>query len=262
MWFESPPLPNKLFALFIITTCLLIAPLVPHENIFLDSQTTAHCLFLSTSTHVCLHSTTSLMNSYDFPSNPWPMPFHDPQHTGRSQYSTASNPYRIQWNISLGDPNTFFGDLVIDSSGILYAPIWNVLYAIAPNGTIKWRFIPPLPPSDTTVRSSMISDEGIIYVVVYDFYYKYREGSGLYAIYPNNGTVKWVFSPVFNNTRYNIYGLTVTSDNRIIAISDGPGGYYLYALLPNGSLLWRSNTPIPRVRFYPAIDGEGNIYCT
>ncbi|HDD60552.1 MAG TPA: hypothetical protein ENF69_06400, partial [Euryarchaeota archaeon] len=258
MWFESPPLLNKLFALFIITTCLLIAPLVPHENIFLDSQTTAHCLFLSTSTHVCPHSTTSLMNSYDFPSNPWPMPFHDPQHTGRSQYSTASNPYRIQWNISF--PYTDTRELVMDSSGCVYVPVFDTLYAIAPNGTIKWRFFSPLS-QDSGILSTVIDSCGTIYTIVSDGYFPAREGAGVYALNPT-GTVKWVFSPVYNDTRYRIYYLTLSHNNRIIALGDGPGGYYLYALLPNGSLLWRSNTPIPQVRFYPAIDREGNIYCT
>ncbi len=132
----------------------------------------------------------------------------------------------------------------MDSSGCVYVPVYDALYAITPNGTIKWRFRTPLPSVVSDVIGPVIVSYGTIY-----------------ALYPNNGTVKWVFSPVYNDTRYRIYYLTL-SNNRIIALGDGPGGYYLYALLPNGSLLWRSNTPIPQVRFYPAIDREGNIYCT
>ena len=73
----------------------------------------------------------------------WPMKCHDLKHTGRSPIGTADNPYDELWKY-------FFDGAIqtspaIGSDGIIYVggryEVYSYyLFAIYPNGTLKWRY--------------------------------------------------------------------------------------------------------------------------
>lgn len=213
----------------------------------------------------------------------WPMKCHDTKHTGRSPYSTVDNTGVEKWRFLttgwVDDGPT------IDSNGVIYFKgaynyLDRYLFAVYPNGTLKWRF-----KTNGLIwgSSPAIAEDGTIYVGSWDDYF--------YAIYPN-GTLKWRFctyddiasSPVIGedgtiyvgtmgNTLYALNpdgtekwhyttGNSITSDPAI-----GPDGTiyfgslddHLYALYPNGTLKWRFKTK-DYVKGPPSIAEDGTIY--
>ena len=133
---------------------------------------------------------------------------------------------------------------VIDSSpaigpdGTIYVGSWDHnLYAINPDGSLKWKFL----TNNMISSSPSIGSDGTIYVGSSDGY--------LYAINPD-GSLKWKFYA---------YG-SVDSSPAI-----GPDGIiyvastnYLFAINPNGTLKW--NFPVSVIDSSPAIGSDGTIY--
>jgi outer membrane protein assembly factor BamB len=177
----------------------------------------------------------------------WPMSCHDLQHTSQSPYSTTSNHGAEIWRFSCGmvdcgpviakDGTIYFGDKTYPTC----------LYALNPNGTMKWRY----QLADIWVWSTpAIAEDGAIYVG--DF-----EGN-FYAV-DSNGSLRW---------RYRIPGPggnsiasspAVAPDGTIyfgVAMGDGSG--YIYALNPDGSVKWRYLTSW--IFSDPAIGPDGVIY--
>jgi outer membrane protein assembly factor BamB len=208
------------------------------------------------------------------------MQSHDVHHTGQSPYSTADNPHVEKWRFRA---DRVEGGIVIDNDGIIYfGDFGRYLYAIYPDGTLKWKH----KLGGWIWSTPAIDEDGTIYVGVDD-------SSCLYAINPN-GTEKWRFnahdtiysSPaiaedgtIYFGTMgvgYNIYavnpdgtekwhyktGYKITSDP---AIGDdgtvyiGSGDSYLYAMYPNGTLRWRFKTG-DEIHGHPAIGEDGTIY--
>ena len=215
-------------------------------------------------------------------NSPWPMKCHDTHHTGLSPYSTADNPFIVEWKFELAD--WVEGGLIIDNDGIIYFGDFDYyFYAVYPNGTLKWR-----THLNGWIRSSpAIAEDGTIYVGTY--------GDYLFAI-NSDGTVKWSFcaggsissSPAIaedgtiyfgtmrgadkgdivavnpNGTKKWIYetGYYTTSDPAIGddgTIYIGSGDTYLYAMNPNGTLKWRFDTG-GYVKSHPSIADDGTIY--
>ena len=86
----------------------------------------------------------------------WPMYCHDVRHTGRSPYSTADNVRFEKWN--LDSTHTVSGAIVIDKDENIYFGS-NGLYAVYPNGTLKWKYI-----THAKLKGAPAIDEnGIIY---------------------------------------------------------------------------------------------------
>jgi outer membrane protein assembly factor BamB len=156
-------------------------------------------------------------------------------------------------------------------------------YSTADNpGVEKWRF----DTIDSVTGSSVIDDQGVIYVAASDLYAVYPNGTlkwrfetpfwmeiapaidengviyvgtvyagdnYLYAIYTSNGSLKWLFNP----------GTHIASSP---AIGDDGTIYFgcyngnIYALYPNGTLKWVYTTDYI-VLSSPAIGPDGTIYC-
>lgn len=111
----------------------------------------------------------------------WPMCCHDTRHTGLSPYNTSDMPPVIKWKLNLGT-GVVEGGIAIDHDGILYFGSWDwYVYAVYPNGTIKWRF----KVGDFVDSTPAIASDGTIYVGCWNGY--------LYAINPN-GTYKWGYN--------------------------------------------------------------------
>jgi outer membrane protein assembly factor BamB len=173
----------------------------------------------------------------------WPMYCHDTRHTGRSPYSTANNfPLVLKWSFN---PNHFslYGATVIDSNGIIYFAS-NNLYAIYPNGTVKWQF----EINGRGESCPAIDENGIIYIGT-----SIGDPNYFYAVYPN-GTMKW---------RYWIGGGTHIKSSPVIG-ADGTiyfgCGQSIVALFSNGTLRWQHFTNNV-VYSSPAIGDDGTVYC-
>lgn len=175
-------------------------------------------------------------------NSPWPMYCHDIRHTGQSPYSTAGNSFYNNWWFRL-EYGFIEGSGVIDNEGIIYFGSWNNnLYAMYPNGTLKW-----VCNVGGNVESSPVIDEnGTIYVGIAE------QWGHLSAINPD-GTLKWTYS-VSDEI---LSSPAIGSDGTIYF---GDGAYYINALYPNGTLKWRYKTGLV-VYSSPAIGNDGTVYC-
>ncbi len=175
--------------------------------------------------------------------SPWPMHGHDTCHTGLSPYSTAGNLGEEKWWYKV--ENCFVeGSPVIDNDGVIYFGSWdNYLYAMYPNGTLKWTY----EIGGNVETSPAIAEDGTIYVGTH---WAPGYGTYLYAINPD-GTLKWKYETEDMLTSPAI------GDDGTIYVSDGDNS--VIALNPNGTLKW-SYTTGDAVLSSPAIDENGIVY--
>ncbi|RLF57244.1 MAG: hypothetical protein DRN27_08160 [Thermoplasmata archaeon] len=170
--------------------------------------------------------------------SPWPMKCHDTHHTGLSPYSTADNPYDELWKFRCDWMNS---GIVIDDDGVLYFGSYDrYLYAVYPNGTLKWRYGRTGMWIDSTPA---IDEDGTIYVGSW--------GDNLHAVYPN-GTMKWIFPA----------GASISSSP---AIGDDGTIYFgnadrrIFAVNPDGTERWHYDTGAD-IWGDPAIGNDGTVY--
>jgi len=136
---------------------------------------------------------------------------------------------------------------VVDEEGIVYfgvlGPGTNIgrAYALYPNGTEKWHF----DTGFSIYSSPAIGKDGTIY-----FASEHKDNT-LYALYRNNGTMKWSFG--FGDWP----GDPSIADDGTIYIPSWDD--YLYAIYPNGTLRWRHSIDWGSGHA-PAIGLDGTIY--
>jgi outer membrane protein assembly factor BamB len=167
----------------------------------------------------------------------------------------------------------------IGPDGTIYCGCHDTyLYALYPeNGTLKWKY----KTGDWIRVSPCIGDDGTIYVVSFDEYLHavypngtmkwksfcgagtsptigldgtiYCGGYDLYAFYPENGSVKWVYD--IPGTVEG--GTPCSSIDGTIFLGTWEGGY-LIAVNPNGTEQWRKS--IGGTDSPPAIGADGTVY--
>lgn len=181
---------------------------------------------------------------------------------------------RLLWRYKFDGYYYTTGGLVLGLNGTVYVSADNYLYAINPDGTLKWRY--ESDSSHLTVFA--VGPEENIYC---------REGNRCFCAFSPAGNLRWTFSNTYpigygaivaDGTIYLIYKDTLsafTPDGIIeweyvgdgyptMAIVGEDGTIYacvrngIIALTSNGQLKWEC----PEVLGYPeAIDWEGTIYC-
>lgn len=166
----------------------------------------------------------------------WPMFGNNAQNTRTSPYSTGDNPGGERWRFH-ADFQLHYSTPVIDDEGTLYIPDhFDELYAVYPNGTLKWikNLGNPCQPA--------LGSDGTVYVGTFGHFY---------ALYPN-GTTKWTLpaSGIFA-------GNPVIGPNGTIYVGTMNT---LYAVNPNGTIKW--NYTIGRDVVGISVDHLGNIYIT
>lgn len=110
--------------------------------------------------------------------SPWPMFRHDLKHTGRSSYTGSSKNY-LQWVYPVGSSTS---TPAIGTDSTIYVGSYDSnLYAINPDGTLKWKYT----TGDVIESSPAVGTDGVIYVGSND--------NKVYAINPD-GTLKWSYS--------------------------------------------------------------------
>jgi len=134
---------------------------------------------------------------------------------------------------------------IADDGTIYIVSLDDYLYAINPNGTEKWK------TSGCAGTSPTIAQDGTIYVGY----------NHLKAIYPNNGTVKWIFNPGSNRrirggTPCNSIDGTIFFGTNIGEIDGGE----IIAVNQDGTEQWRKTIANLWVESAPAIAEDGTIY--
>jgi len=167
----------------------------------------------------------------------WWMYLHDPQHTGRSSF-VGPGTAQQKWVFATGNVIASSSPAIGLDGTIYIGSINNNLYAVNPDGSMKWAF-----NSGTPIDSSpAIGTDGTIYVGSFN---------KLYAVNAD-GTQKWFYATG------NGIGTspTIGPDGTIYQTSLDAK---LYALNPNGTLKW-SFTTGDFIRSSPAIGADGTIY--
>jgi len=175
----------------------------------------------------------------EFNDHVWPMYKHDAQRTGRSPYDTNDNPGVEKWTYYMHIGS--WSSIVIDEDGTIYAVSnGEEVIAIYSDGTEKWEQRLPTPYP----HELLLGPDGTIYVgTTRDFY----------AMYPNNGSVKWTLD-VGGEKVYTSYPVIDSNGTVYVGTADG----YLYAINPDGTIMWEYK--IDGWVSAPAVDKNGNIY--
>jgi outer membrane protein assembly factor BamB len=209
----------------------------------------------------------------------WPMKSYNTQRIGRTPSSTADNPGIEKWRFQTYISGVDSGAAVTDDNTVIFGSKDYYIYALNPNGTLKWKY----ETGDPIFSDPAIAADGTIYITSCDHY--------LYALRAN-GNLKWKFntgeivsaSPVIANdgTIYighsqgrvfainpngtelwhydltnDIYGSAALGLDGTIYI--GSWDNRLYALNPNGTLKWRFSTG-NHIKGVPSVASDGTIY--
>ncbi|MBI4721942.1 MAG: PQQ-binding-like beta-propeller repeat protein [Candidatus Stahlbacteria bacterium] len=153
----------------------------------------------------------------------------------------------INWKYPLGaaGPSLYFHSScgISSTDGTIYVGYKQVLYAINPNGTLKWSYKVSNDGEDEIISSPAVVSDGTIYVGCKDGY--------LYAVNPDS-TLKWRYL-----TGELVSSPAIGSDGTIYIGCNG--NYKLYAINPDGSFKWAYNTS-GYIRSSPAVGSDGTIY--
>ncbi len=160
-------------------------------------------------------------------------------------YALYPNNGTLKWFYHTGDW-VGYGPSIADD-GTIYFGSWDgYLYAVYPNGTLKWKTGGYLAGTIPAIES-----DGTIYV----------GNRYLAAIYPNNGSVKWLFDPGPERTIRGA-GPCISADGTIYFgtnIGEYDGGE-LIAVNPDGTERWRIMLATDWIWSAPAIGADGTVY--
>jgi len=162
--------------------------------------------------------------------SPWPMFHHDPQSTGRSQYS-GPRKGKIKWTFEPG--GGIYSSVVIGADSTIYFPVCPThyggpsgLFALHPNGTLKWKLSIAL----ASEHQLLIAADGTIFMI------GGPSLNTLYAINPD-GTVKNAIDLEFKPWS----SLNIGIDGTLYITSlSGP---HVYAINQQGTILWKFTLP-------------------
>ena len=151
--------------------------------------------------------------------SPWPQQGYNAQHVGRSPYSTEDNPGIEKWRFPAGD--WCWGSPSIGPDGTIYfGSSDNYLYAVYPNGTLKWKFEAERSIGNMGDHPA-IADDGTVY-------FGTRYGSWIQAVNPD-GSAKWAFETIRIHT-----SITLGPDGMVYY----GGEWGIEARYPNGTIYW------------------------
>jgi outer membrane protein assembly factor BamB len=153
-------------------------------------------------------------------------------------YALYPNNGSLKWSFQTGDWIRV-SPCIAEDGTIYCVSLDNYLYAVNPNGTMKWKTFVNAGTSPT------IGQDGTIYA----------GWDQLYALNPNNGSIKWIFTPGSGQT---IEGSTPAhSADGTIYFGTSDGGY-LFAVNSDGSEKW--DYYFGTCNSAPAIGPDGSIY--
>ncbi len=180
-------------------------------------------------------------------SSAWPMVGYNLQHTSHSPHNGPSIP-QTKWAFSKGNS---WASPSIGPDGTLYiggavgtGPADGALYALNPDGTVKWRF----SQADERVDSApAIAANGTIYF-----------GSNVGVMYALNadGTLKWRYAMDMGDGAWST-SPAIAPDGTVYVGSGAANR--LYAFNPDGTVKWRFLAR-GRIGSSPAVGADGVVY--
>jgi outer membrane protein assembly factor BamB len=169
----------------------------------------------------------------------WPMKSFNAQRIGRTTSSTEDNLGLEKWRFQTWISGVDSGAVVTDDNTIIFGSKDYYIYAMNPNGTLKWKYETGGPIfSDPAVAA-----DGTIYITSCDH--------RLYSLNPS-GTLKWKF-----NTGDIVSASPVIADDGTIYIGHSQGR--VFAINPNGTELWHYDLPND-IYGSAALGHDGTIY--
>ncbi len=170
-------------------------------------------------------------------NSPWPMFRHDLKHTGRSSYTGSAKNY-LQWVYPVGS-STSTPAIGTDSTIYVGSHDSN-LYAINPDGTLKWKYT----TGNTIESSPAVGTDGVIYVGSND--------NKIYAVNPD-GTLKWSYP-----TNGDVVSSPAVGTNSTVYVGSYDGK--LYAITKDGALKKEPRSLGNQVYSSPAVGNNEIIY--
>jgi len=158
---------------------------------------------------------------------------------GDVRWTFTAGPCRVSTGVGPEGARCDVDGVTVAPDGTVYASA-DGLYALTPEGKLKWKFAPSVTHCAGTPA---VGGDGTVYVGCYD--------DALYAVGPD-GVQRWSF-----RTGDDVDSSPAVSPDGIVYV--GSDDHKLYALGPGGVLRWAVNTGGP-VRSSPAIAADGTVY--
>lgn len=200
-----------------------------------------------------------LLASIVYAEHPWPMIQGNQRHTGLSPYDTSKVNGAVKWTFETGD-GIESSPTIAEDGTIFFGSHDGYLYALNPDGTLKWKFKPAEPiygekwkHYSAILSSPAIAKDGTVYIIAPDDY--------LYAV--KDGKEKWRFPLKWNAIDF-WASAGIGSDGTIYVGSarTDPGSRLIagfYALNPDGTEKWHYEIDAG-VTSSPAIGKDGTVY--
>ena len=158
---------------------------------------------------------------------------------GSVRWQFIAGPCRIATGVGPEGARCDVDGVTVAPDGTVYASA-DGLYALAPDGKLKWKFAPGITHC---AAAPAVGLDGTVYVGCHD--------DALYALNPD-GTKKWDF-----RAGDDIDSSPSVSADGIVYV--GSDDHKLYALGPGGALRWAVTTGGP-IRSSPAVAADGTVY--
>jgi outer membrane protein assembly factor BamB len=158
---------------------------------------------------------------------------------GTVRWTFTAGPCRVATGVGPEGARCDVDGVTVAPDGTVYASA-DGLYALAPDGKLKWKFAPGVTHCAATPAVGL---DGTVYVGCHD--------DALYAVAPD-GTQRWSFRA----------GDDVDSSPAVSAdgiVYFGSDDRKLYALGPGGALRWAVTTG-GAIRSSPAVSADGTVY--
>lgn len=169
-------------------------------------------------------------------SAPWPMFRHDISHSGVSPYHDPV-PLLPAWSRNIGNG---LSSPVIAPDGTIYLSGGSTLYALYPDGSVKWS----KPISSSTRSTPAIAPNGTVYI---------GANAKIYS-FTSAGVQNWAYS-----TGGDVTSSAAIGPDGVVYIGCRDG--YLYAMNPNGTRKWRFSTGDMHMTS-PTVSADGSVvYC-
>lgn len=152
---------------------------------------------------------------------PWPMFMHDPQHTGRSNLPGPITG-AVEWRHTFD--NTFESSVAVGADSTIYClGTYQTLYALRPDGTLKWTSRLS-EDSYEFATTPLIGSDGTIYVAGYS--------GNAYAVNPDS-TIKWTYAA---GNQIGAISLNIGLDGTLYLVD---AKSTLHAVSKDGMPLWK-----------------------
>ncbi len=194
-----------------------------------------------------------------YAEHPWQMIQGNQMHTGLSPYDTSHVNGAIKWTFETGD-GIESSPTIAEDGTIFFGSHDGYLYALNPDGTLKWKYKPAEPIYDerwkhyaAILSSPAIAEDGTVYVIAPDdFLHAVKEGKEKWRF-----PLKWDAINFWSSPGIGPDGTIYAGSARINEGDNLVAGFY--AINPDGKEKWHYEIDAG-VPSSPAIADDGTVY--